>query len=946
MRSLVKHSQKNADQASKAKKEHEVSLSNSRDKMLKDRDELLGTQTTSRNDAEHRESRVKALDNTFNDYQRRDIDKAINTVSEADLIYARQKACKGKLDAIDQGQQSILNYFDQQKTLYKDRLVENMTGIDRKIEDARSRADKQIEEIDNDYKEKESQYVESDEKKLAILSSALSELENKQGQAQHAFDHPTIPQSLLQEKDAKTTALINAKSETAKSKDILATHQKNYDNARFDYIQCEQAKTAAEHNLSAVKERRDRKIQQLNPEEGTLLHFLRTEKPDWGFDIGKVINDALLTRHDLEPSIIDESLSCYGLALNLDKLQSLPEADITELSAEIEREEQAVKNAEIKLKQADADLFKANDARIKMDKVLSEYQQTYKSFQSKEKTALAELNEVARQVLQAQESAQTTAKTELDKITKSRNDKKNEHNNVQRQIKDSALSRRQQCEDAIRTKRVNLETYLADCKNKKALFTQSTNEECLRLDKERDAQLKAQGIDIDARNRVDSELKDLDKSIQFIEENKPSVDQYIQWMRDEYSQREKLYAAAQEHRQAEKDASESIKKLEKDWSVLELDLRSKMEALDKKLEKLFSGMADANRHISGLLDYRDYEFESYDAVWTLDVLVALKNQTKADESRLKEQIAIELRALLKKFREQGQTPPAVYVDVQALNYDPQVSRDWLPMFKNWYEHEQMELRRLLLSESITIASSIRSFHSNMKEFNTKVQKFNRELQENLDTNLSFSSISEVCVEIVCTLTELKFWPAISEMAEIQEQWSGMAQDDLPPMNFASSLENLLESWEIKSGIRAELKNLIRIQGHVVENCSRREFRRSSDLKNISSKGLSYLILTIIFVGFINRIRKGSSVNITWAIDELKEIDIGNVQSLVDMLTRNNITLISAFPDPDPLTLELFKHSFSVDHDYGLMSAKFDLGDWGDWGDWYESESDQEEPTNV
>jgi hypothetical protein len=87
----------------------------------------------------------------------------------------------------------------------------------------------------------------------------------------------------------------------------------------------------------------------------------------------------------------------------------------------------------------------------------------------------------------------------------------------------------------------------------------------------------------------------------------------------------------------------------------------------------------------------------------------------------------------------------------------------------------------------------------MKEFNTKVQKFNRELQANLDTNLSFSSISEVCVEIVCTLTELKFWPAISEMAEIQEQWSGMAQDDLPPMNFATSLENLLESWEIKSG---------------------------------------------------------------------------------------------------------------------------------------------------
>lgn len=78
-----------------------------------------------------------------------------------------------------------------------------------------------------------------------------------------------------------------------------------------------------------------------------------------------------------------------------------------------------------------------------------------------------------------------------------------------------------------------------------------------------------------------------------------------------------------------------------------------------------------------------------------------------------------------------------------------------------------------------------------------------------------------------------------------------------------------------------------------------------------------------------RLRRGSPVNITWAVDELKEIDVGNVISLVDMLKRNNITLVSAFPDPDPLTLDLFKHSFSVNQEHGLMAAKFNYGDWGD-----------------
>lgn len=833
-----------------------------------------------------------------------------------------------------------MTYCELQKAVYKDRLVENMADIDRKMDQARFRAETQIAEIERDYKEKENQYIEADEQKLVILRSDLSELENKQGQSQYAYNHPTISQVLIHGKEAKNKNIIAAKNNTAKAKDVLDEHRNNYEKAKADYESCERIRAAAENNLNSEKEKLNRKIKKLNPDEGSLLHFLRTEKPDWAFDIAKVINEELLTRHDLEPSLLDETFGCYGLELNLDKLQALPESDMSELTAEIERAEQVVKDTELKLKQAETALVNANNERMRKDKDLSAYQQTFRSIQKQEATAEAELKEASRQVDQAEKEAQATAKVDLDKITGSRNDKKEELAKAQWQMKENTLSRRKQHETTLREKKNSLDRYLEECKQKKALHTQTTNEECQRLDKERDAQLKAEGIDINARLEVEAELKDLDSKIRFIDENKPFVEEYNQWMRTEYSQLNDLKTEGAAFRKAEAEAKDALNQLERDWNKFELDLCSKKAVLDKQLEKLFKEMADANRHISGLIDYRDYEFESYDAAWTLDVLVALKNQTKADESKLKEQITIELRTLLKKFREQGQTPATVYVDVQALNYDPQVSRDWLPMFKNWYEHEQAELRRLLLSESITIASSIRSFHRNMKEFNTKVQKFNRELQANLDTNLSFSSISEVCVEIVCTLTELKFWPAISEMAEIQEQWSGMAQDDLPPMNFATSLENLLESWEIKSGIRAELKNLIRIQGHVVENYSRREFRRSSDLKNISSKGLSYLILTIIFVGFINRIRKGSAVNITWAIDELKEIDIGNVQSLVDMLTRNNITLISAFPDPDPLTLELFKHSFSVDHDYGLMSAKFDVGDWGDWS------VDQEEPANV
>jgi len=929
LKSFVKHTQQNIVNVEKEKKDLETNLDTAREKMVKEKSELTIVATTQKTEAETKESQVTSLDNTFNDYQRQEIQKAIKATEDAEATYQKRDARRQELSAIDLGQQAIISFCDSQKGVIKDRLVSNLTDVDRKIEEARARAQKQIGEIEEEYETKEMQHSASDEQNIALLRDSLSELENRKGQAEYAYNHPTVPQELLKERERKNAALMTAKDDSAKAQKTMATHQQNYQEAILHYEKCEQARNSAENNLNIQKEKLTLKNKKLNPEEGTLLHFLRAEKPDWSFDIARVINDDLLARSDLEPSIISESFSCYGLELNLDKLLPLPESDISELTAEIERAEETVKMAEMTLNQRESELSKANESREKMDKAKALYQQELKSIQNNEKTLDLELREVSRQVEKAEKEIKITAKEKLDEIIKSYERKKSEIAKTKEIVKDNKLSRKNQRNNAINEKKQFLENYCSDQNNRKKLHIQTAEDECYRLDNERDAQLKANGIDTSARNNVERELKALEANVAFIEKNRTVVERYKQWLRTDYSQRNTLQAQATEFRRIEQETKDKITELDREWGTVDRNIHADIYNLKVKLEKLGNGISEANKHISGLMKYAEFEIDFYDQSWTLDALISLKNQNKSEEIKLNEQIVNELRFLFRKFKEQDKTPPAIYAEQQSIDYTSHVSREWLPLFKNWYEHEQIELQRLLQSESITIASSIRSFHRNMKDFNSKVLKFNRELQENLDTNLSFSSITEVCIEIVCTLTELKYWPAITAMAEIEERWSGLTHDDLPPIEFAHGLEILLDSWEIKSGIKAELRNLIRIQGHVIENGSRREFKRSSDLKNISSKGLSYLIMSIVFVAFINRIRRGSPVNITWAVDELKEIDVGNVISLVDMLKRNNITLVSAFPDPDPLTLDLFKHSFSVNQEHGLMAAKFNYGDWGD-----------------
>jgi hypothetical protein len=159
------------------------------------------------------------------------------------------------------------------------------------------------------------------------------------------------------------------------------------------------------------------------------------------------------------------------------------------------------------------------------------------------------------------------------------------------------------------------------------------------------------------------------------------------------------------------------------------------------------------------------------------------------------------------------------------------------------------------------------------------------------------------------------------MAEAHRAWLDLQGQELPPPEFAATLRKLLEHWEVREGIRAALPSLIRIQGEVVENGQARVFRKAADLERVSSHGLSYLILCVIFIAFINRIRRHSRVEIVWALDELKDLDIGNIEALLRILRRNAITLASAFPDPDADVLALFRHRFSVEQGRRLVEAR-------------------------
>jgi hypothetical protein len=316
----------------------------------------------------------------------------------------------------------------------------------------------------------------------------------------------------------------------------------------------------------------------------------------------------------------------------------------------------------------------------------------------------------------------------------------------------------------------------------------------------------------------------------------------------------------------------------------------------------------------------------FDAGWTLEALTNQANTHHAEAKALERDIGRLIEQVKRAFSAKRDTPPDQFYETHRVELGPEApARAWIPVFKTWFDQGHDEYRRLLAAEANQIAGAIVGFHRDMDAFHRKVQQFNGELQQSLDENVGgeggFESVSRVTVEVKSSIRELEYWEPIEAMAEDHRAWLRLEGQDLPPPEFAETLRKLLDHWEVREGIRAALPSLIRIQGEVVENGQVRTFRKAADLERVSSHGLSYLILCVIFIAFINRIRRQAPVEVVWALDELKDLDLGNIEALLTILRRNHITLVSAFPDPDAEVLALFRHRFSVEEGRRLLEAR-------------------------
>ncbi len=888
-------------------------------------EQLEGERDTARREAEDREGRVVALQDQDREYVKRDLPAKAKRVADEPRL-------REELEQRNQRKQALLGKQQDISIRYDGLLLEQRKRFNEEWE----RAQRERTVLEQGFSPRFRDLEQAKDQALAALREA------------HRLAREQVDQRLravLGEEGGWKEKARNPQAAT----DILAAHQAKRDAVAHAVKALEEAR-AERHRLEKLRndarlafEEQETRLGQLRgqhqkqvdrlqalrlqqtPGPDSLLYFLRSQRPDWVFDIAKVVREDILVREDLEPELLDALPSLYGIGLDLERLDAHLAADEQGLQREAAEVEARLHGADAAIVEAGNELDKRNQLREAAQQALALQEAEVQRQVSHRQSAQEEEQAAGKQVEKSRKEAAAEAQATLADLGKQSATLRGELQTLEQGLRDDEGERVRR----YTSERSELEAerkQLLDAHDHAQAERKTAHEAQLRtMQQEKEQALRGAGVDTEALSRLEKEIGDLERELQEVRAWREAVAQWQLWLKQEWPRREGWAQEAVAARRSEADKKAALAKLLAEREAARQRVQAEVAALDKAFKHLERELDTVRQRLAHVAAYPPDAEElglAFDPAWTLELLASQTNERQGEVKSELETIRKHIGEIKRVFVARRDTPPEQFYDAHRQALGPDASeRTWIAAFKSWFANDHDQYRRTLQVEANQIAGAIVAFHRDMETFHRKVQQFSRELQQSLDDSLSFESISRVTVQIVSVIRELEYWQAIDGMAEAHRVWLGQEGNELPPPEFAATLRDLLSHWEVREGIRAELASLIRIQGEVVENGQTRVFRKAADLERVSSNGLSYLILCVIFIAFINRIRRHAQVQVVWALDELKDLDIGNIEALLATLQRNAITLVSAFPDPDVDVLRLFPHRFSIEEGRRLVEVR-------------------------
>lgn len=653
----------------------------------------------------------------------------------------------------------------------------------------------------------------------------------------------------------------------------------------------------------------------LNPNPGTLLAALRNHQDDvWKRDLAKVLNPELLDREDLNPSALeDDAETIYGWRLNTGAIAAPDWSNDEQARQAIEAAEsrhaaalahqQTLQNTFA----GKADVLKTAEGRAAAVRarltVLDQQTDTLKTALA---TAKHKVETEKREAVNRASSEWSRVKAEIDAV-------KSQQRNSETQLKQELVSIKASYSKQRTDARGVQDSAIAAVDASIARLASELEKNLEDIDTQLRERLSYAGVNVHRLSELKKKLGAVSEDIEEREGKKPLIQNWARWLTDvgpagvealrvvavQTQEVSRLHALklAEFDGQVANEAREYETALGMQQRRLD-DVEDELMVLGE-LEEEFGDYQASGTSVIDLKtparELRGMVHGERKALTGLAESIAkrsaqLRQQLTARDNQVRELVESSLEAVA----ESSDIRRAEELCVCYKHIGPQVAND-----------VNLTLKTLL--------ASIGAFQKSIQSFEKEVAAFNKRLQDGLSEVRRFERIKDMRLDIITNFENLGFYKKLSRMDDIVRRHANEFGKDytreLPPEETARALGEFMTVLSNDGGLEVSLSSHITLRGRVTDNGQHKEFKRASELENISSEGLTSLVLITLMTALLNTIRGAEPVHVPWVTDEVGKFDPKNFLALMLMLQENRIDVVTASPELGPAQQAMFAQRY-------------------------------------
>lgn len=673
--------------------------------------------------------------------------------------------------------------------------------------------------------------------------------------------------------------------------------------------------------IQAKLAEREAKTKLHSPAETSLLAFLRENVPTWVDNVAKVVRDEVLLEENLTPQLVADALTTanlYGVDIDLSKINSPLVARESRLSEEIQDLNDVIAEAKRKYDLQEQDFRKLGQKLDTLRSAIGNSQaiiDVKKRQLSDASVAIASTRRAAEEELSVRRE---DIKLHIDAATKEKLRIKNLHGEMaaerRRREKDLAA------EYSLRGKEIDAQLSQALARCNMSIQDEERQRDTAKgvINANRAAALRDGGVDMEAlvtlQNQVNEQKGQRDIAMNALRD----VDRYTRWLETRPAERQSGLSTISKDRSTVNGHNTERNKLVSDHAAYLDAVDKRRTSLSSERDALQSALGDVekfrNKHNTAPLgDQLSTLFEPLGL--TLEHIVKewshYAKQTKEAHLLRNNLIQKTHQSFMTSVanthvRVFASTLPITLIDTDGENNNFDVA---IAIFSNWYGGTHEQSREAINIECQAACGQFSSYHKKLNSFRDNVANLSRQLQNNLDADMKFDAIKSVSLRLSGRVERLPYWDELTSVIREYQRWQETECVGLPPSELYHQLSSMMS--KIAGGRLEESPETLIDMEILVNDGTEKRVTNESELKNVSSNGLSYMIMCLIFLSFVNRVRKDKNVTLTWAIDEIGAIDDGNLLALAALLKTHNINLVSAAPQGSANILAAFKNHYEI-----------------------------------